>query len=171
MLPGIAPIIPSRAYSCQPLTPLPPATLRQQGSIHPFPDASLQENQNLAKTNSVPSPYQSGLSICTRNAPVERALHCYVRRKEEVKGHFSFGEWKSLKTWFVGSWPQQARANCHAELLRWWPGLHQPMVPFHLHKGVGWAGEENPCISNHLMKPMTMTDYLQPFPLPWLRQE
>lgn len=38
----------------------------------------------------------------------------------------------------------------------------------HLHKGVGWAGKENPCIYNHLMQPMTTTGCLQPFlpPIP-----
>lgn len=179
VLPSIAPIIPSQAHSCQPLPPPPvptpaPATLHRQGFIHPFPDTSLQKHQNLAKTNSIPITIPVwGLNICTRNTPQLKGMapHCYARRKVEVKRHFSFGEWESLKTWFVGSWPQPARANCHAELLRWWPGLHQPMVPFHLHKGVGWAGEENPCICNHLMKPMTMTGCHQPFPLPWLRQE
>lgn len=53
--------------------------------------------------------------------------------------------------------------------------MHQPMVPFHLHKGVGWAREENPCICNHLLPPMTTTGclqpFLQPFLLPLLRQE
>lgn len=41
------------------------------------------------------------------------------------------------------------------------------MVPLYLHKGVGWAGEENPCICNHLMQPMTTTGYLQPFLQPF----
>lgn len=41
--------------------------------------------------------------------------------------------------------------------------MHQPVVPLHLHKGVGWLREENPCISNHLMQPMTTTSCLQPF--------
>lgn len=52
------------------------------------------------------------------------------------------------------------------------------MVPFICIKGwggLGWAGEENPCIYNHLMQPMTTTDclqsFLQPVPLPWQRQE
>lgn len=57
------------------------------------------------------------------------------------------------------------KGKLSGQAAQWWPGLHQPVVPLHLHKGVGWPWEENPCISNHLMQPMTARatrPFLQP---------
>lgn len=52
-----------------------------------------------------------------------------------------------------------SKSELSSKIASQWPDLHQPVVPFHLHKGVGWTGEENPCICNHLMQPMTTTGY------------
>lgn len=97
--------------------------------------------------------------------------HRYTRKKGEAGDTSHSGNENPFKLGFVGCWPGKGELSCR--IASWWPGLHQPMVPFHLHKGVGWAREENPCICNHLLHPMA-TDGLPPAlpragPPPWLR--
>lgn len=96
----------------------------QHGFIHPFPDTSLQKKKKkkeLAKTTSttITIPF-CGLRIWTRGTarPKGRAILPLLKKKGGRRRHFSFREWESLKTWFVESWPWQARVNCQAKLLR-----------------------------------------------------
>lgn len=141
-------------YTCQTLPPVPsvPARLHSSISRHQPP-----KKKKLAKTTSTTITIPvCGLRIWTRGTarPKGRATLPLLKKKGGSRRHFSFREWESLKTWFVESWPWQARVNCQAKLLRSGQACISLWCHFVCIKG--WGGLEREPL--HLQPPDATND-------------